>query len=42
MQKFQLFTPSPLRMRACGTGKNIAEYYQHDEHAQVSFSKTSK
>jgi hypothetical protein len=28
MQKFQLFTTSPLKMRACGTGRKFAEYDQ--------------
>jgi hypothetical protein len=29
MQKFQFFT-SPLKMRACGTGRKFAEYDQRD------------
>jgi hypothetical protein len=28
MQKFQFCTASPLKMRACGTGKKFAEYDQ--------------
>jgi hypothetical protein len=28
MQKFQFFTASPLKMRACGTGRKFAEYDQ--------------
>ena len=30
MQKFKFFTSSPLKMRACGTGRKFAEYDQHD------------
>jgi hypothetical protein len=28
MQKFQFFTTSLLKMRACGTGRKFAEYDQ--------------
>jgi hypothetical protein len=28
MKNFQFFTASSLRMRACGTGRKFAEYYQ--------------
>jgi hypothetical protein len=31
MQKFQLFTTSPLKMRACGTGRKFAGYDQRDD-----------
>jgi hypothetical protein len=30
MQKFQFFTASPLKMRACGTGRKFAEYDQRE------------
>jgi hypothetical protein len=32
MQKFQFFTASPLRMRACSTGRKFAEYNQRVAH----------
>jgi hypothetical protein len=28
--KFQFFTASPLKMRACGTGRKFGEFYQRD------------
>jgi hypothetical protein len=31
MQKFQFFTASPLKMRACGTGRKFAEYNQREQ-----------
>jgi hypothetical protein len=38
MQKFQFFTASPLKMRACGTGRKFAEYDQRDAFSdQLSF-----
>jgi hypothetical protein len=30
MQKFQFFSTSPLKMRACGTGRKFAEYDQRE------------
>jgi hypothetical protein len=38
MQKFQFFTASPLKMRACGTGRKFAEY---DQRVSFELQKTS-
>jgi hypothetical protein len=36
MRKFQFFNASPLKMRACGTGRKFAELLnQRDEELQI-------
>jgi hypothetical protein len=36
MQKFQFYTASPLKMRACGAGRKFAEYDQCVEHVYIN------
>jgi hypothetical protein len=42
MQKFLFFTASPLKMRACGTGRKCAEYDQRDWSRDTLKSNTCR